>query len=55
MAPAVHRHLHTWRFAHCLASNDSHWDIILPSGVPAGAQEEALDCAEHHYLSGPAI
>ncbi|WP_154686011.1 hypothetical protein [Streptomyces himastatinicus] len=46
--------LHTWGFALYLASSDSYEDNILPSGLPAGAPEEA-DCAGDLYLSGSAI
>jgi predicted kinase len=42
--------LHTWGFALYLASNDSYLDNILPSGLPAGSPEEALDCAGDLYL-----
>ncbi|MEY9838019.1 hypothetical protein [Streptacidiphilus sp. EB103A] len=45
--------LHTWGFALHLASSDSYKDNILPSGLPAGSPEEALDCAGDLYLSGP--
>ncbi|MFE5586415.1 hypothetical protein [Kitasatospora sp. NPDC056531] len=45
--------LHT--FALYLASSDSYKDNILPSGLPAGSPEEALDCAGDLYLSGSAI
>ncbi|MFG2334263.1 AAA family ATPase [Streptomyces sp. NPDC048604] len=49
--------LHTWSFALYLASNDSYRDNILPSGLPAGSPEEALDCAGGFYLDtlAPAI
>ncbi|MET9388531.1 hypothetical protein ABZY09_48165 [Streptomyces sp. NPDC002928] len=47
--------LHTWGFALYLASSDSYRDNILPSGLPAGSPEEALDCAGDLYLSQPAI
>ncbi|MER6854066.1 ATP-binding protein [Streptomyces flaveolus] len=36
---------HTWGFALHLADNDSYRDNILPSGLPVGSPEEALDCA----------
>ncbi|WP_434592928.1 hypothetical protein [Streptomyces sp. A5-4] len=42
--------LHTWGFALYLASRDGYEDNILPSGLPAGSPEEALDCACHLYL-----
>lgn len=49
--------LHTWGFALYLASNDSYRDNLLPSGLPAGSPEEALDCAADLYLNAlaPAI
>lgn len=47
--------LHTWGFALYLASNDSYRDNVLPSGLPVGSPEEALDCAGNLYLDGPAI
>ncbi|QRX95194.1 ATP-binding protein [Streptomyces noursei] len=53
--------LHTWGFALYQAGNDSYRDGILPSGLPAGSAEEALDRAGDLYLkphapggSGPA-
>ncbi|WP_405364630.1 AAA family ATPase [Kitasatospora sp. NBC_00039] len=46
--------LHTWGFALYLASNDSYQDNILPTGLPAGSPEEALDCAGNLYLNTPA-
>jgi hypothetical protein len=42
--------LHTWGFALYLASNDRYEDNILPSGLPVGSPEEALDCACGLYL-----
>nr|QIY76651.1 hypothetical protein HEP84_03375 [Streptomyces sp. RLB1-33] len=47
--------LHTWGFALYLASNDSYKDNILPSGLPVGSPEEALDCAGDLYLTALAI
>ncbi|MEU6235756.1 ATP-binding protein, partial [Kitasatospora sp. NPDC047058] len=46
--------LHTWGFALYLASSNTYRDNILPSGLPAGAAEEALDCAGDLYLDAPA-
>ncbi|MGW4276251.1 AAA family ATPase [Streptomyces seoulensis] len=46
--------LHTWGFALYLASSDSYRDNFLPSGLPAGSPEEALDCAGDLYLNAPA-
>ncbi|MCC9311730.1 hypothetical protein LN042_32480 [Kitasatospora sp. RB6PN24] len=45
--------LHTWGFALYLASSDSYKDNILPSGLPAGSPDEALDCACALYLGDP--
>ena len=45
--------LHTWGFAIYLASRDGYEDNILPSGLPAGSPEEALDCACGLYLNDP--
>ncbi|MFJ9523687.1 hypothetical protein ACIRPK_36370 [Kitasatospora sp. NPDC101801] len=45
--------LHTWGFALYPASSDSYRDNILPSGLPTGSPEEALDCACTLYLSDP--
>ncbi|MFC9930218.1 AAA family ATPase [Streptomyces sp. NPDC127190] len=42
---------HTWGFALYLAGNDSYRDSLLPSGLPAGSPEEALDCAAELYLN----
>jgi len=42
-----------WGFAIYLASNDSYQDSILPSGLPGGSPEEALDCACGLYLNDP--
>jgi hypothetical protein len=43
--------LHTWGFALYLASRDGYQDNVLPSGLPFGSPEEALDCACDLYLS----
>jgi hypothetical protein len=43
--------LHTWGFALYLASRDGYQDNILPSGLPSGPPEEALDCACSLYLN----
>src|SRR5437016_8360511 len=42
-----------WGFALHLASSGKYEDQILPSGVPSGTPEEALDCACFLYLSAP--
>ncbi|MEV0536342.1 ATP-binding protein [Kitasatospora sp. NPDC050463] len=43
--------LHTWGFALYLTSSNTYKDNVLPSGLPAGSAEEALDCAGDLYLS----
>ncbi|MFF3521349.1 hypothetical protein ACFYYQ_11650 [Streptomyces albidoflavus] len=43
--------LHTWGFALYMASTDSYREDILPSGLPTGSPEEALDCAGELYLN----
>ena len=45
--------LHTWGFAIYLASRDGYQDNFLPSGLPMGSPEEALDCACGLYLNDP--
>jgi hypothetical protein len=45
--------MHTWGFAIYLASSDKYEDNILPSGLPFGSPEEALDCACGLYLNDP--
>ena len=42
-----------WGFAIYLASRDRYEDNVLPSGLPAGSPEEALDCACGLYLNDP--
>ena len=42
-----------WGFALYLASSGKYEDQILPSGLPVGSPEEALDCAAGLYLTGP--
>ena len=42
-----------WGFAIWLASKDGYQDSILPSGLPVGTAEEALDCACGLYLADP--
>ena len=39
-----------WGFAIYLASRDGYDDAVLPSGLPIGKPEEALDCACGLYL-----
>ncbi|MGW0630928.1 hypothetical protein [Streptomyces sp. NPDC002758] len=46
--------LHTWGFALYLASSGKYVDNVLPTGLPFGSPEEALDCACGLYLDGPA-
>jgi hypothetical protein len=42
-----------WGFAIYLASKDGYQDSVLPSGLPIGAPEEALDTACGLYLADP--
>jgi hypothetical protein len=42
-----------WGFAIYLASRDGYEDSVLPSGLPIGSPEEALDCACGLYLNTP--
>lgn len=45
--------LHTWGFALYLASSGKYEDNFLPTGLPVGSPEEALDCAGGLYLDDP--
>lgn len=40
-----------WGFGLYLASSGKYEDQVLPSGLPIGSPEEALDCAGVLYLS----
>jgi len=42
-----------WGFATYLASRDGYEDSVLPSGLPIGSPQEALDCACGLYLNDP--
>jgi hypothetical protein len=42
-----------WGLAIYLASRDGYEDNVLPSGLPVGSTEEALDCACGLYLNDP--
>ncbi|MEV7373978.1 ATP-binding protein [Streptomyces sp. NPDC090301] len=44
---------HIWGFALYLPGNGSYRDDILPSGLPVGSPEEALDCAGGRCLNAP--
>ena len=44
---------HTWGFAIYRASHDDYQDSVLPTGMPVGSAEEALDCACGLYLNDP--
>ncbi|GHJ97795.1 hypothetical protein SNE510_73140 [Streptomyces sp. NE5-10] len=46
--------LHTWGFAPSPAGNDGYRDNVLPSGLPAGSPEEALDRALAPHLNARA-
>ncbi|MCX5320030.1 hypothetical protein ABZT45_22425 [Streptomyces sp. NPDC005356] len=45
--------LHTWGFALYLASRGKYEDNFLPTGLPFGSPEDALDCACGFYLGDP--
>ena len=49
----IRRSGHTWGFAIYRASHDDCEDSYLPTGMPAGSPEEALDCACGLYLNDP--
>jgi hypothetical protein len=42
-----------WGFAIYLASRDGYEDNLLPTGLPTGSPEEALDCACGLHLNDP--
>jgi hypothetical protein len=42
-----------WGFGLYLASSGKYEDQVLPSGLPFGSPEEALDCACGLYLGDP--
>src|SRR5215218_6314346 len=42
-----------WGFAIYLASRNGYEDSVLPSGLPFGTPQEALDCACGLYLNDP--
>jgi hypothetical protein len=44
---------HTWGFAIYRASHDDYENSFLPTGMPAGSPEDALDCACGLYLNDP--
>ena len=41
----------TWGFAMYRYSHDDYEDSVLPTGMPSGRPEDALDCACSLYLS----
>jgi hypothetical protein len=43
-----------WGFGLYLASSDRYENQLLPTGLPSGTPEEALDCACGLYLDNPA-
>jgi hypothetical protein len=45
----------SWGFAIYRASHDDYEDSVLPSGMPVGSPEEALDCACGLYLNDPTV
>ena len=42
-----------WGFAVYLYSREAYEESVLPTGLPSGTPEEALDCACGLYLSDP--
>lgn len=46
-------HPEMWGFALFTYSNERYQDNILPTGLPFGTPEDALDCAAGLYLGGP--
>jgi hypothetical protein len=46
-------HPQMWRFALFTYSNEHYEDNILPTGLPFGTPEDALDCACGLYLGDP--
>ncbi len=42
-----------WGFAIHLASKDGYQDAVLPTGLPIGEPQEALDCACGLYFADP--
>lgn len=42
-----------WGFAVYLYSGEGYEESVLPTGLPSGTPEEALDCACGLYLSDP--
>jgi hypothetical protein len=51
--PALYRLGQPLGFAIYLASRDGYEDSVLPSGLPIGTPQEALDCACGLYLHDP--
>ena len=46
-------HPEMWGFALFTYSNERYEDNILPTGLPFGTPEDALDCAAGLYLGDP--
>ncbi len=44
---------HQWGFAIYRASHNDYQDSVLPTGLPIGTPEQALDCACGLYLNDP--
>lgn len=44
-----------WGFAVYLYSREGYEQSVLPTGVPYGTPEEALDCACGLYLNDPSV
>jgi hypothetical protein len=47
-------HPDQWGFALFTYSSERHEDNVLPTGLPFGTPEDALDCAAGLYLGDPA-
>lgn len=46
-------HPELWGFALFTYSNERYGDNVLPTGLPFGTPEDALDCACGLYLGDP--
>ena len=46
-------HPELWGFALFTYSNERYEDNVLPTGLPFGTPEDALDCACRPYLGDP--
>ena len=53
MPAALRRLRHHWQFAIYRASHDDYDESILPTGLPVGTCQDALDTACGLYLNDP--